>query len=334
MPDLTARAEEALLGALLTYPWQLDEISVLAAGDFADPVRQASWQAITRAHEQDPAAAGPELARLAARSAAHAQVTEEYLARLSAAVPTPTGAAAYGRMVLEAAFDRQMAGEAARLAAEAGSARGSDAARDQTAVLSSALAGHARNLQAARDGGTGEPGPQPAGPQAALEDRFLGALMQQPTLADWITLDASVFTAPGRREIYEAITSIDGYGEPVDELTVTWALAREAATGDTWAGRTTTAASLAEAIPPGIIARLAAAPLDTQAGLECARDLLASRLHAELASLPAGPAGVRVARDRPGAARARSAAADAAAVLRPPERSAELGQQQLRQEGR
>jgi DnaB-like helicase N terminal domain len=183
-------------------------------------------------------------------------------------------------MVLEAALLRDFAAD---LALRAGP--GSDAA------LSETMTSYTRNINAARAAAADdarEPGPPPADPRAAREERFLSALMRQPGLADWISVDPEVFTSPGRRDIYQAITALTRHGEPVDEITLAWALARATAPTPRTppASRTSSPAtcppakpaSLADQEPPAAAAR-PGAPVQARRGPRptLARDRAAAR---------------------------------------------------------
>ena len=188
-------------------------------------------------------------------------------------------------MVIEAAFDRQLGAHAAeaRAAVLAGDEPGVAAVVADITQLT--LAGGATSRPPGWRAGEApvQAAPPPGDPQAVLEERFLSALMRQPTLAEWVTLDAQVFTSPARREVSEAIVAIDQHGEPVDELTLTWALARDAAISHSDAGRLTSPDTFAAAIPSGMIARLAVTATDPADGVEAARDLLAARAMTQIA---------------------------------------------------
>ena len=335
MPDLTSRAEEALLGALIADPWQLASVPRLAAADFTEPARQAVFTAISELHAREPGASGAELAGLIARTARDPQISADYLAAITGAPPTPSAAAVYGRMIIEAAFDRQLGAHAAetRAAVLVGDDPGAAAI---IADITSSLAG---NLQAARvaAGAPAQAAPPPGDPQAVLEERFLAAIMHQPTLTEWIAVDSQVFTSPARREVYEAIVSIDQHGEPVDELTLTWDLARSAAISHSDAGRLCSPGELAAAIPSALIARLAATPADPADGVEAARDLLAARAQAQIAEAigaarDPGQHGISSSAARPAAAR-QSALGSEPLLARPPDPQLGCDTPPLRHEG-
>ncbi len=273
MPDLTARAEEALLGALLAGPDQLASVTILVAGDFTDPQRQALWTAINRLREVAPGASGPEFADLVFITSKDDLITPGYLTRLALSCPTPAAADVYARIVLDAALTRDIAEDVAQLAGVAG--------RDDYAAA--ALASYAANSSAARSAAAEDlyrPGPAPDDQRAVQEESYLAALMRDPRLTEWIRLDPDIFTSPGRRDLYQAITYLSQHGEPVDSITLAWTLARHAAARDVLAGQATTPETFG--IAPGTIARLAAANPDTATALETGRDLLASHARAQI----------------------------------------------------
>ncbi|HEY1619733.1 MAG TPA: DnaB-like helicase N-terminal domain-containing protein [Streptosporangiaceae bacterium] len=275
MPDLTAQAEEALLGALLADPGQLSSVTVLVASDFTDPQRQALWTAVNRLREVAPGASGPEFADLVFITSKDDLITPDYLTRLALSCPTPAAADVYARIVLDAALTRDIAEDTAQLAGVIG--------RDDYAAA--ALASYGVNMNAARAAAAEDlnrPGPPPDDQRALQEESYLAALMRDPRLADWIRLDPDIFTSPGRRDLYQAITYLTQNGEPVDSITLAWTLARHAAARDVLAGQATTPETFG--LPPGTIARLAATPADTATALETGRDLLASHARAQIAA--------------------------------------------------
>jgi hypothetical protein len=75
---------------------------------------------------------------------------------------------------------------------------------------------------------------------------------------------------------------IDRLGEPADDVTIGWAATRIVAQDDSIAGRTTTPRTLTAAIPPGTIARLAAARVDPLTALETGRGLLGDDARAQI----------------------------------------------------
>jgi replicative DNA helicase len=331
MPDLTSRAEEALLGALIAGPDQLASVPALEAADFTDPARQAVWTAISRLREVAPGASGPEFADVIHATSNDDLITYDYLTRLAVAAPTPGAADVYARMVLEAAFLRGFAAEIALLP---------EAGQDSDTALRDAITSYTRNINAVRSAATDdlrEPGPPPDHPHAVLEERYLSAIMHQPGLTDWIPLDPDIFTSPGRLAIYQAITALSHHGEPVDEITLPWALTRATATLDAHAGRTTTPETFAATIPPGTIARLAATSIDTVTALDIGRDLLADHAYAQItaATRDAGQhhsPGTRTARTT--VPRQNGLASDAARpLLQPPPGQQLQPGPQLRQEG-
>jgi hypothetical protein len=331
MPDLTTRAEEALLGALIADPGQIADLHNPQAADFTDPTRQALWTAISRLREVAPGAGGPEFADVVHATSNDDLITYDYLTRLAVAVPTPGAADVYARMVLEAAFLRDFAASTAQLP---------ETENSNNTAIKEAMTSYSHNVNAARSAAADdprEPGPPPADPRAALEERFLSALMHQPGLTEWIALDPAIFTSPGRCAIYEAITTLIRRGEPVDEITLPWALARAIATLDAHAGLTTTPESFAARIPPGTIARLAATSTDTLTALDIGRGLLVDHAYAQIAAATRDAAQHHAPQTRPARATAphRDGLANDTAppLLQPPPGQQLQPGPQLRQDG-
>jgi hypothetical protein len=295
MPDLTARAEEAFLGAIISDPRQLSDLqalrpaeglSALRPGEFTDPARRAAWAAISRLSDVAPGASGPEMTDLILATSDDPLITRDYLTQLALSAPTPGAAAVYARMITEAALIRDLAAATGTLAAD-GTSRAGDPSIP-------AIGSYAANLTTAWSATTDDmtaPGPPPQEERAIREERFLAGLIGQQALTDWITLDPAVFTSPGLREIYQAVLAVDRIGEPVDEVTLAWAAARIIGQDNAAAGRTTTPQALADAIPPGTIARLTTARVDPLAALEAGRGLLAEHARAQIgAQAPAARA--------------------------------------------
>jgi hypothetical protein len=286
MPDLITRAQEAFLGAIISDPRQLTDLQALRPGEdlaaldtseFTDPTCRALWAAIGRLSDLAPGASGPEMTGLILATTEDPQITRGYLTQLALSAPTPGAAAVYARMITEAALIRDLAAATGAL-----SAGGASQAGDPSIAP---LAGYAANLTAAWSGtapGPAAPGAAPQDERAIAEERFLAGLAGHQALTGWITLDPAIFTAPGLREVYQALLAVDRAGEPADEMTLTWAAARMIGQRDTAAGRATTPQSLAGTIPPGTIARLTATHADPLTALQTGRDLLADHARAQI----------------------------------------------------
>jgi replicative DNA helicase len=279
MPDLTARAEEAFLGAVISDPFQLEPLHSqpgeqgmppVRVSDFTSPARASVWAAIMRVSDIAPGATGPEMISVILAATDDPLVTRDYLDRLALSAPTPSAARVYARMISEAALVRDLA-DAAGSTAPGGTPDDADPSVRAVTAL-------AANLTAARAAPAEDmtsPGPPPDSDRVELEEQFLAGLLARQAVTDWITLDPAIFTGPGLREIYATAVSVDSLGEPVDDLTLAWAAARAIAVTDTAAGQSTTQESLAGTIPPGTIARLAATPADPLTALQAGRALLA-----------------------------------------------------------
>lgn len=289
--DLTHRTEAALLGALLFDRHAIDDVTFLEPADFASPYDQDLFRAIRTVAASDPTATGSDLAEKVADYIGRNRVNIAELHGLALNGPEPHSVANYGRLVMEAAMDREMAGHAARIAAEAGTMRGIDPHASHLAQLAEAIQFHNRSI----DTTAAYVGLNDSGAKAAtwgqdtsiqLQDQILADLIQHPELigevAAW--LEPEVFTN-GRREIYETVVALDQYGEPVDDVTVTWSLSRRTAVAETLRGfDAESGEAVLEQILPGTVNRLANAGVELGVAIELGRELLTEHVRAEIAA--------------------------------------------------
>ena len=96
MPNLAVRAEQAVLGALLTDHTLLDQVPYLAGSDFSDATHKWIFDAIAETRAAHPDAAGPRFMTLVAEDTPEIDVG--YLSSLPDRCPVPAHLAAYGRM--------------------------------------------------------------------------------------------------------------------------------------------------------------------------------------------------------------------------------------------
>src|SRR5579875_1916948 len=120
MPDLTYRAERALLGAPIRDPGLLDDVAFLTADDFTAQAHRQIFTAITRAHAAQSDGTGPLSRVVVALAAAGPGIDAGYLEEMARTCPQPAHAPAYARMVAEARLRRQLAVHAERLFRDAG----------------------------------------------------------------------------------------------------------------------------------------------------------------------------------------------------------------------
>jgi replicative DNA helicase len=271
MANLTYRAEQALLGALLNDPDLLEDLRFLTAEDFLSQTHRDIFTAVTTAHAARPDDGGRPFNVTVALAGPGPGFDPRYLETIARSCPQPANAPAYARMVMEARLRRQLLSHADRLFRDAGDlhfevGRFSQAAGNGHAAerfpshlmkLAHAMWVHAKGLEPSPSGQDGpvrsaEPAtdavasdpvaaaptarPMPAAAAGAdelarKEEDVLADLIQHPwqnsDVLEW--LPADVFTGGARREVYEAITALARTGEPVDELTVEWQLARQRA---------------------------------------------------------------------------------------------------------
>jgi hypothetical protein len=252
--DLTRRAEQAALGAMIADRQVAARLGYLEPEDFTDPRRRWVFRTVRQLSvtmQTTPGNWRDLIAKTAGRS-----VTRNYLDELVAACPDPAHGPAYGAMLVQAAVYRQAHGHADRMDAEAAlmraegtrlsdaSAPGASLAVGLGALLAEvarAVRGHTAVLAPAADDAAagGSPGAtpaEPAGPAPATragqrEELVLSAVLQEHPQAGQILsyLPAAAFTSPARQEIFRAARRLNQSGRPVDELTVSWELATRSA---------------------------------------------------------------------------------------------------------
>jgi len=286
MPNLIHRTEQALLGALIYDPSLTVDVPYLLPRHFEHPEHQAIYAALMAVRANEPTATGVVLAERIAFQTGLDTVTEATLTGMALASPDVSSVAVYGRMIQEAGLYRSLAEHAERLAQAAGPVRGVDAELDHFDALSRAVGRHATSYYANFEAALTTESPTQImreDLQALREEQVLADLVQNPyvlaEVVDW--LDPQVFTSPDRRQIYEAIVALDGYGEPVEELTLAWQLARSRTSEMSMdpAGETTRQ----EQVPgPGYLERLAQLSVETGVAIEIGRDLLAEHTTAQL----------------------------------------------------
>jgi replicative DNA helicase len=284
MPSLTQRAEEALLGALIYNPAQLDDVPHVRPDDFGDPLHRAVFTAIGQVRDEVPGAYGAAVTEAIAARADTARADELYLSGLVRACPDTFAAAIYGRMVQEAAFRRALAEHAGTLTQTAGSGYGTSRELDHLARLSAALQIHSHSFETVTSQSGGAVPPAMAGTTARQEELLLAGLIQNPEtvgeIREW--LDPEAFTAPDRRRIYEAIVAVDSYGEPVTELTLSWELGRHAAAKYVLDGEVPTGTGSGGHPSPEYLAKLGETNVEAGLTVIIGRDLHAGHVRSEL----------------------------------------------------
>jgi replicative DNA helicase len=286
---LTHQAETALIGALLFDRRLLDDVPGLSYLDFATPEHREIFRTIADLHIQRPDATGARLAELVADRLNLPGVDEPYLSSLALTCPEPHAAAVYGRMVLEAALDRDLADHAVRMAAEAGTERGVDPAKDHLAALAEAIQIQAANVESATaaisasaESSTDIGVEQDA--RAVAEELALADLIQHPQLIaeveNW--LEPEMFTG-GRGLVYESILAVDEFGAPIDEMTLAWELGRRQGRAETMYERAADD-ERPERVAPGTLARLVTTAVEIGVAVEIGSNMATDHFRAELAA--------------------------------------------------
>jgi replicative DNA helicase len=244
MADPLLRAEEALLGAVLLDPGQLDRLAWLHPGDFYRPAHAALFSAARSAER--PSGPGPVPVgwpnRILAEAATRTRgLGASHLHALVGACPHAHHAPVYGRMVLEGAIHRSVLQHATRLHQ---AVRGARVRGDASQAVGSAEVFSLHLDAAARRWGstprTTAPAPAPApatmqesapaemqpgsrsGKLATAERDLLAVFVHRPeerAEVPWLTAEDFV---TGYGALLRCVDALLHRGEPVDSLTLTW----------------------------------------------------------------------------------------------------------------
>ncbi|WP_067484258.1 DnaB-like helicase N-terminal domain-containing protein [Actinomadura hibisca] len=284
MTSLVHRTEEALLGALIHNPALVADAPYLRPSHFDDPDHQAIFAELVDLRVNEPALRGIALAEQIVFLANQPDITLDRLTGLALNSPDIASIAHYGRMIQEAGLYREFAVHAERITREAGEVRGVDPQLDHLDELAHALAGHYIRFNAAFNAPltVADVDQTTEDPRAVREELLLADLIQHPAyiaeVSPW--LDAGVFTADERRDLYHAIVTVELNGEPIEELTLAWEMTRSQQSELPIAATITdSGGSPASA---GQINRLASLAVEAGASVEIGADLLADHTRDEL----------------------------------------------------
>lgn len=264
------QAEQAVLGAVLLDPSQLDHLHWLEPGHFYRPAHSALFAALRHLRSTgqpvltaDGAVPLAWVSDAVAEAGKHTRgLTSVYAHTLVSACPRPAHAPVYGRMVLEGAIHRTVTEHAVRLhqSARADAVRGEV---DNTVHHADVLAAVLEDL--ARRWGT-EPRPAspaptlvPAGPapgeaQAVADNErlLLATLTDRPSGMDEVVgwLRPQDFADPAHRQLYRCLGALHHRCEPIDQVTLLWEAQRRGLLADgTVTGEQITA--ICDGIGPG-----------------------------------------------------------------------------------
>lgn len=247
-------AEQAVLGAVLLEPGQLDSLEWLTPDSFYRPVHQALFAAMRKLRtDGHPAVATKEPVPLswvtdAVDEASHhvRGLTAVYAHTLISACPRPEHAPVYGRMVLEGAIHRNVTEHAIRLhqAARADAFQGEvEGALHYADVLAGVLGDLARRwgseprpVAPATPPSTAPVAPPPVRADRVAEDEqfLLAVLVERPKAMDEVVgwLRPGDFADPAHGQLYRCLGALHHRGEPTDRITVLWEAQRRGLLAD------------------------------------------------------------------------------------------------------
>lgn len=271
MKALTLRAEEALLGAMITDPEIARGVSYLDSSDFYAEGHRKLFSAIMSAltRESLPGQSWCE------RIEMDAQVRPRYLVRMAAACPEPDHGLSYGALVLQGSARRNLsrAGYSInsdvsdlqrdvrrlRKADGIGSRRVSELA-DHADHVAQQLRALSRVFNPDETWSIAVPS-RPARGRARQEQRILAALLQGHPQSDRVLqLPADGFGDPEHRDIFRAIRRLHVNARDIDALTVDWEVSRSDENEGTTGLRDAVTATARE---PSYVTTLAAADIGT-----------------------------------------------------------------------
>lgn len=263
MSSVTHRAEQALLGALLTDPHPAagdlrTAVDQLRTDDFGQRLHQHLFTAITDLAIAQPDLRGNDFIDTVATRVALPGAEPERLRALAQDAPNPAHATAYARMIQTSAFRREVAGHAERIALAAATAArpGSTPAirqqQEHQTLLAAALTRQAhvyatltstpdisgpstqvsapigsadRSAELVESSGESAE-PTVSSRRSDLEDQVLADLLHNPDQVEILArfLPEDTFSTDQRREIYQTMLMAAIDGGPIDEVIIAWTL--------------------------------------------------------------------------------------------------------------
>lgn len=289
MSFLTIRAERALIGALLDDTHRDTDLSYLRPDDFGHRAYRQLYTTIHHLRATEPHLYGTQFIAAVAAHADLPGIDVEFLADLATNCPNTDHLTAYAGMIQAAAFRRDVAEHATRIAATVTLATNPDqrallaeALHRQAALFADLTSDPTDQTLDQRDAADRQPTPAGAGQRAELEDQILADLLRHPEQALDLArfLPSDTFTSPQRQELYETMLTLASEGDAIDEIIVAWEHARLHAF-DQLTGTTTHTEQPAEPTDT-YLARLASTTITIPSAIETGRDLLAADTRAAL----------------------------------------------------
>jgi replicative DNA helicase len=290
MSYLTARAEQALIGAMLADQPLPGELNYLQPDDFGHRVLRQTYTAILELCDTTPLAQLPDA--VAARVDTPG-LDADWLRELRDTCPSPAHIAAYARMVQVSAFRREMAVQGERIATTAVAGRPTDATQTAMSRMSDALTRQAQvyaAFTAIEEGQalrvwhtrTDQHHTVAVNERATREDQLLADLLAHPEQ----TRDVARIVGPDnlgtqqRREVFETLVMLAEAGDPVDEIILIWEIERQRATAELY-GQARHIETHAEPTA-AYVARLAATTVVTGTAITIGYELILADTRAEL----------------------------------------------------
>lgn len=214
MPTVAHRMEEDALGALLYEPDRLADVPVLRPEHFNDSEHRMIFDALMRARVNQPEARGDQLLDMVAQRVRHPSVSADCLTGLAFACSDPSAAINDCRLVIAQAVRRELGQSAQRIQRLT-----EPLAQTFPDLNYSALLHMMRRYEVSTGPDINPSLPsEPNGQHPHIRDQEIvlaGLIQDREAVTEFSAwLPAEAFTAPNRRDIYQAVLAIDGLADP------------------------------------------------------------------------------------------------------------------------
>lgn len=305
MSNLTLRAEQALIGALLADQPLPAELARLEPDGFGHRLLSQVYTAILDLRDQHR---GDELTVHVAARVNQPGIDARWLKELRQACPSAAHIASYARMVQASAFRRTIAQHAQRITKTSASGQPDDETGLDTRGMVSALNHQTHAYQAftvvderqalhiwqpQAEIAAAAPAPE----RASREEQVLADLFAHPqnatTVAQFVLPET--FTSQLRRDVFTALVTLAVQHDPVDEIIVVWEMQRLRAEAELTGPDGSHRGSDSIDSDLAFVARMATMTVTAGAGITVGHELIVEDARQQLARSAALALGARTA---------------------------------------
>lgn len=293
MSNLTLRAEQALIGAMLADQPLPAELARLEPDAFGHRLLSQVYTAILDLRDQHR---GDDLTVQVAARVNQPGADARWLKDLRQSCPSAAHIASYARMVQVAAFRRTMAQHAERLTKSSTGGHPDDETSTELGGMVRALNHQAQAYQAFTSVDeqqalqvwrteTQHSAAATLPERATLEEQVLAGLLAYPQhtadVAGFVTPET--FTSPQRRELFNTLVTLAAQHDPIDEIIVVWEMERLRAEANlTGADHADRDGADRPEPDPAYVARLTAMTVAAGAAIVVGRELIIEDIRQQL----------------------------------------------------